>query len=419
MEYGLIGERLSHSFSKIIHEKTGLYSYDLHELSRGEVDSFMKAHDFKGINVTIPYKQTVIPYLDEISEQAKKIGAVNTIVNRGGKLYGSNTDYFGMKRLIEKVGLSLEGKKVLILGTGGTSRTANAVVTDLGCAQVRKASRTGNDGALTYEEVYEKYADAEVLINTTPCGMYPNIDDCPVDLDRLPSICGVIDVVYNPLRTVLVLEAQKRGIPAEGGLYMLVVQAICAAELFTDSVIDAGEIDRIYDEVLNSRRNIVLTGMSMAGKTTVGNFLSETLGKEVADTDQMIIKKEKRPITEIFATDGETGFRDLETEMICELSPKYGMIIATGGGAILRPRNVDALKKNGIIIFLDRPLEQILPTDDRPLANSADKVAALYKKRLPIYRSTCDEQVKNDVSPEDVTAKILSILHYNDGNVLR
>lgn len=412
MEYGLIGEHLPHSFSKIIHEKTGLYTYDLHELKPEEVGPFMQARDFKGINVTIPYKQTVIPYLDEISEQARKIGAVNTVVNRDGKLYGYNTDYFGMRALITRVGLNLEGKKAVLLGSGGTSRTASAVVSDLGCSEIRKVSRTGKDGALTYEELYEKYADAEILINTTPCGMYPDIDSCPVDLDRLPKICGVIDVVYNPLRTVLVLEAQKRGIPAEGGLYMLVVQAICAAELFTGTKIDSGIIDRIYNEVLNSRRNIVLSGMSLAGKTTVGTLLSRTLNRELFDTDQMIIEKEKRAITDIFATEGEGYFRDAETGMTHVLSPKNGIVIATGGGAILRQENVDALKKNGIIIFLDRPLEQILPADDRPLANTKEKVTALLTKRYPIYCATCDERVSNSVSPEEVLSQILALLHY-------
>ena len=408
MEYGLIGEHLPHSFSKIIHEKLAPYSYELHELRPDEVDSFMRGKEFKGINVTIPYKQTVIPYLDEISDQARSIGAVNTVVNRNGRLCGYNTDYFGMKSLIERLGIDPAGKKVLILGTGGTSKTAFAVATDMGASEVYKVSRTGKEGVPTYEEAYERHTDAQIIINTTPCGMYPAIDDCPLDLSRFPDLCGVIDAIYNPLRTVLILEAQKRGIPAEGGLYMLVVQAVYAAELFADRKIESEKTDQVFKEILNSKRNIVLSGMSLAGKTTLGTLLAKKLDRVLEDTDQMIIRKEQRPITEIFATDGEKYFRDLETEMARTLAPQTGLVIATGGGAILRQENVDALKKNGCIIFLDRPFNQILPADDRPLANTKEKVAALLEKRYPIYKATCDESITNDLTPEEGIAKILA-----------
>ena len=364
MQYGLIGEHLPHSFSKIIHEKIASYNYDLHELMTHEVDSFMRKAAFRGINVTIPYKQTVIPYLDEISDQAAKIGAVNTIVNRDGKLCGYNTDYFGMRDLLIRNGTDPAGKKVLILGTGGTSKTAYAVVSDLGAAEIHKVSRTGKEGALTYEEA-----------------------------------C-----------TVLVLEAQKRGIPAQGGLYMLVVQAVYAAELFTGKTIDDAVTEEVYMEILNSKRNIVLTGMSLAGKTTLGTLLSQKLDRRLEDTDDMIVNREQRPITDIFSSEGEPYFRDLETAMVRELAPQNGIIISTGGGAILREENVDALKKNGCVIFLDRPLEQILPADDRPLANTKEKVTALMEKRYPIYRSTCDDFIPNNISPEDGAAKILAVL---------
>ena len=392
MQYGLIGEHLPHSFSKIIHEKIASYNYDLHELMTHEVDSFMRKAAFRGINVTIPYKQTVIPYLDEISDQAAKIGAVNTIVNRDGKLCGYNTDYFGMRDLLIRNGTDPAGKKVLILGTGGTSKTAYAVVSDLGAAEIHKVSRTGKEGALTYEEACTKHTDAEIIINTTPCGMYPNIDDSPVDLDCFPRLCGLVDAIYNPLRTVLVLEAQKRGIPAQGGLYMLVVQAVYAAELFTGKTID----DAVTEE--------------LAGKTTLGTLLSQKLDRRLEDTDDMIVNREQRPITDIFSSEGEPYFRDLETAMVRELAPQNGIIISTGGGAILREENVDALKKNGCVIFLDRPLEQILPADDRPLANTKEKVTALMEKRYPIYRSTCDDFIPNNISPEDGAAKILAVL---------
>ncbi len=352
MEYGLIGEHLPHSFSKIIHEKIGSYTgrpypYELKELGPEEVGSFLEAADFKGINVTIPYKQTVIPYLDGISDQARQIGAVNTIVNRDGKLYGYNTDYYGMRDLLLRNSIDPSGKKVLILGTGGTSRT---------------------------------------------------------------DLCGLIDAVYNPLRTTLVLEAQKRGIPAQGGLYMLVVQAVYASELFMDKKIDNGVAGRIFQEILNSRRNIVLTGMSMSGKTTLGTVLAQKLGRRMEDTDAMIVRQEQREITSIFAEDGETYFRDAESAVIRQLASENGLIISTGGGAVLRRENVDALKKNGYIVFLDRPLSQILPADDRPLANTKEKVAALLEKRYPIYRAVCDGSIYNDGSPEEGAEKILALL---------
>lgn len=350
MQYGLIGEHLPHSFSKIIHEKIASYNYDLHELMTHEVDSFMRKAAFSGINVTIPYKQTVIPYLDEISDQAAKIGAVNTIVNRDGKLCGYNTDYFGMRDLLIRNGTDPAGKKVLILGTGGTSKTAYAVVSDMGAAEIHKVSRTGKEGALTYGEACTNHSDAEIIINTTPCGMYPGIDDSPVDLDCFPRLCGLVDAIYNPLRTVLVLEAQKRGIPAQGGLYMLVVQAVYAAELFTGEKIDDAVTEEVYREILNSKRNIVLTGMSLAGKTTLGTLLSQKLDRRLEDTDDMIVNREQRPITDIFSSEGEPYFRDLETAMVRELAPQNGIIISTGGGAILREENVDALKDRKSVV---------------------------------------------------------------------
>ena len=415
MEYGLIGEHLSHSFSKMIHEKITPCNYDLKELAPQEVGPFLRAKEFKGINVTIPYTQMVIPYLEEISSLAGRIGAVNTIVNRKGKLCGYNTDYYGMKALIDRLGIDPAGKKILILGAGGCSRTARTVVTELGAAEVYIVSPAGENGqekAVSFEEACDMHADAEIIINTTPCGMYPDIDDCPIDISGFHRLCGVIDVVSNPLRTVLVLEAQKRGIPAEGGLYMLAVQAVRAAEIFTGTKIGSEKTQQIFVDFLNSRRNIVLTGMSLAGKTTLGTLLSERLGRPLEDTDQMIIRREQRTITEIFAVDGEEYFRDRETEMARILAPQNGLVIATGGGLILRPENVDALKKNGCIIFLDRPFDQILPADDRPLANTREKVAALLKVRYPIYKSVCDESVTNDLTPEEGITRILNALQH-------
>lgn len=409
MEYGLIGEHLSHSFSKIIHEHISQYPYELKEIKKEDLDSFMKKRDFKGINVTIPYKEAVIPYLDEISDQALSIGAVNTIVNDHGRLKGYNTDFSGMKSLMEVAGIDPSGKKVLILGTGGTSKTAYAVAKSLKAASVQKVSRTAKGGAISYEEAYEYHDDAGIIINTTPCGMYPNSWDCPLDLSLFPELTGLVDAIYNPLRTNLVLDAADRGIPAAGGLYMLVAQAVFAAELFHKRTYDKDLINHIYKDLLFERRNIVLTGMSRAGKSTVGTMLADKLGRRLVDTDQEIITLEKKPITEIFSTQGEEYFRELETQVVKALSEEKGLVIATGGGVILKEENVRVLKRNGYLIFLDRPLDQILPTDDRPLANTLDKIINLFQYRYPIYKKTCDQRVPNTLSAENVTNKILRI----------
>ena len=410
MRYGLLGEKLGHSFSKEIHEKLGLYEYELIELSPAGLDVFLRKKDFSGVNVTIPYKQTVIPYLDEISERAELIGAVNTIVNREGKLFGDNTDFSGMEALIKRTGLELSGRTVLIAGTGGTSKTARAVAETMGASRVIKMSRSGREDAVSYEEAYEKYSDAEILFNTTPAGMFPHPEGMPVDLGRLKNLQGVIDVVYNPLSTRLVREARKRGIRAENGLYMLVAQAVFAAEDFTGMKFGRECIDRIFSDITFEKRNIVLTGMPSSGKSTIGKILSEKLGRELIDTDSEIVKKAGRPITDIFSTDGEKAFRDLESDTIAEVSGSTGRIISTGGGAVLREKNVDAMKMNGTVVFLDRPAEALLPSDDRPLADDYEKIHRLYSERYPIYTAAADVVLEVEGSPEHTAEKLLEKL---------
>ncbi len=407
MEYGLIGEKLGHSFSKEIHEMLGRYSYEIKEIPKDGVDAFMKAKDFKGINVTIPYKETVIPYLDEIDPAGKAIGAVNCVVNRNGKLSGFNTDFFGMKCLFEKNGIDPEGKKVLILGTGGTSKTATAVVKSMGAASVYKVSRHPEGDEISYEEACMVHDDANIIVNTTPAGMYPKEDARPIELASFRELEGVVDAIYNPLRTRLVLEAKQLGIRATGGLYMLVMQAIKAAEYFTGEPVDVSVGDEIYKKILGSKENIVLTGMPGAGKSTVGKLIAKELGISFYDTDEEIVNLEKREITEIFAKEGEAYFRDVEAKVIAEVSRRIPCVISTGGGAILRDDNVEALMKNGKVFYLDREPESITPTDDRPLADSKDKVLLLYKQRLPIYRMHCDAEIKVKGTPEALCGEIL------------
>lgn len=398
MEYGLIGEKLTHSFSKEIHAQLFDYKYELCEIPKDRLDAFMRARDFKAINVTIPYKQAVIPYLDEISDAARDIGAVNTIVNRGGKLYGDNTDFLGLSALIKRTGVELSGKKVYILGSGGTSKTAAAVVKSLGAAEVNRVSRSGRDGCITYEAAQGE--DIEVIINTTPCGMYPKIGYTPIDITPFKNLCGVIDAVYNPLSSALVCAAKAYGIPAAGGLYMLVAQAAFAAEKFTGESVAPEKIEKIYRKMLISKRNIVLIGMPASGKTTVGTILSKNLGMPLIDTDSEICKFTGRAIPEIFAESGEAGFRDIEAQIIKEVSARQGVIISTGGGAILRRENTELLRENGRIYFLDRPLELLITTDDRPLSSNRADLEKRYNERYDIYCDSADIKIDGAATPE-------------------
>ncbi|MBE6018023.1 MAG: shikimate dehydrogenase [Lachnospiraceae bacterium] len=414
MQYGLIGEHLGHSYSPEIHAQIADYEYELKEIPKEELDSFMRAKDFKAINVTIPYKQDVIPYLDEISDQAAAIGAVNTIVNKDGHLWGGNTDFAGMSALIRKLGLDLTGCKVLILGTGGTSRTAMAVAKSLKAGEIFRVSRRGNDGAITYEDAYSDHADAQIIINTTPAGMYPNADGRSIDISRFPELKGVVDAVYNPIRTNLVLDAQERGIPAEGGLYMLSAQAVYACGAFLSREMDDAVIDRAYKNVLNAKRNIILTGMPSCGKTTIGKNLAKCLGRELTDTDRMVISKINMPIADYFAAKGENAFRDRESEAIKSIALRDGMLVATGGGAVLRKENVRDLKRNGVVIFLDRPLDKLISTDDRPLSSSREALEKRFNERYDIYKSCADITIDASGSIKQVTEKVLEALGLKD-----
>ena len=406
MEYGCIGKKLPHSFSKIIHEKIGTYSYELCELTEEEITAFMTERNFKAVNVTIPYKQTVIPFLNEISKTARDIGAVNTVVNCDGKLYGYNTDFFGMTSLLKKNKISLIGKKVAILGSGGTSKTSVAVAKSLGANEILRVSRTGNDNSITYDELYENHSDTDVIINTTPVGMYPEIFSSPIDLSVFKKLSGVADAVYNPLTTKLVQDAQKMGIPAESGLYMLTAQAIRAYEIFMNTEADPELLDSIFSDILKEKKNIVLTGMPGSGKSTIGKAVAQKLGREFIDTDEEIKKDIKMEIAEFFENSGEKLFRDKETEVIKRISALSGVVIATGGGAVLRQENIDALKMNGTVYYLDRPIEQLIPTADRPLADSAEAIKKRYEERIDIYTSTADKSITVTGVVEDAVKRL-------------
>ena len=380
MKYGLIGEHLSHSYSKQIHERISDYTYELHPLLPQELRSFVRNSGYSGINVTIPYKKAVIPFLDEISDEAVRIGSVNTVVRRKGRLYGYNTDYYGFMNMAKRVGISFLDRKVLILGTGGTSVTAQTVAADAGAAEIVVVSRNGR---VNYENVYN-HSDAEIIVNTTPVGMYPENDGSILAPERFPKLYGVLDVVYNPLRTNLILYAHKLGIKTSGGLPMLVYQAIAASELFTEEKVDDILIESVVNEMYQRFQNIILIGMPGSGKTTVGRELAAQMNREFIDIDDCVVKKEGLTIPEIFEQKGEAAFRTLEQACVAEMSEYAGVVIATGGGTVLNPDNMRALMRNGRIYYLTRNIDK-LPTDDRPLSFNNRALEMLYHQRHLLY----------------------------------
>ncbi|MBR2043414.1 MAG: shikimate dehydrogenase [Clostridia bacterium] len=408
MEYGLIAERLGHSFSKEVHARLADYEYELKELkTKAELDAFMRARAFKAINVTIPYKEDVIPYLDEIDEVARKIGAVNTVVNRNGRLLGFNTDFAGMKAMCEYAGINMQGKKVLILGSGGTSKTSLAVASFMGAREIYQVSRKKSERAIDYAEAYDLHSDAEIIINTTPCGMYPEICGCAIDLSRFKNLQGAVDAVYNPLKTDFYLAAEKQGARAVCGLYMLVAQAVFASERFLDKCYTEGTAERVYKEILKKKQNIVLVGMPASGKTTIGKILAEELGRPFFDTDLLINEKTGLHPSAIITEQGEKAFRDIEADVIKEVSAFSGAVIATGGGAVLRRENRENLRKNGLIWFVDRPVDLLVTTSDRPLSSTRELLEKRYNERYPIYNGVADFVVNNTKSVDSAVEQIV------------
>lgn len=408
MEYGLIGKKLGHSYSPDIHNMIGDYKYELKEIPPEELDAFMVERNFKAINVTIPYKQDVIKHLAEISDAAKEIGAVNTIVNRDGKLFGDNTDWLGLRDLINHAGITIEGKKVLILGTGGTSKTATYVAKKMGASEVLIVSRRSSEDTITYEEAVQNHKDAGVIINTTPSGMFPEIHAKPIDISSFENLSGIVDAIFNPFRTELVMDGKARGIKSIGGLYMLVAQAVYAADRFHNKEFDKKIIDKIYNTILDSKQNIVLIGMPSCGKTTIGNQLNKATNKKIIDIDKEIVNKIGMPISDYFAANGEPAFRKIEHETIAEVASVNSCIISTGGGCVLNPDNIRMLKQNGKVVFINRSLENLLCTKDRPLSSSKEAVQKLYDARFNLYKEACDFEVNGDLTIPEVTQEVLN-----------
>lgn len=404
MKCGLLGRKLGHSFSPQIHQELGTYPYYLYEKEPDELEDFLKNGDFTGLNVTMPYKKAVIPYCAELSHQAALLGAVNTIVRRkDGSLIGHNTDYFGFRTMVHESGLSVQGKKALVLGSGGASNTAVAVLNELG-ATVIVISRRGENN---YSNL-DRHADAAVIVNATPVGMYPETGISPVDLAIFPRLEGVLDIIYNPARTKLLLDAEARGLLVSNGLLMLVAQAKESAEWFLGSNISDEHIQRIHRDLRRQTENIILIGMPGCGKTTVGSNLATLLGKEFIDTDAFLETTYKRSIPDIICNDSEAAFRILESQILGQLGKRSGLVIATGGGCVTQPHNYPLLHQNGTIFWLKRDID-LLPTEGRPLSK-AGKLEEMYRIREPMYTRFADYVVSNSGFVEETVNQIIKFL---------
>ena len=410
MEYGLIGSKLGHSYSKIIHEMLCGYRYDLCPLpTEEEARAFLTRRAFKAINVTIPYKRLVMGYCSYIDPRAKAIGAVNTVVNRNGLLYGYNTDYLGFAYLADAHGVEFAGRTVLILGTGGTHNTTSAVAKDKGAARVLTVSRHPDPekGELSYAEAV--HSGADIVINTTPAGMYPNVGVCHLDVAAMPGLEAVLDVVYNPDKTELILRAEEAGV---GGLEMLVAQAVYAAEYFLDRKFDdaPAEIRAITAQLRKEQLNVALIGMPSCGKTTIGRALADRLGKRFVDLDEEIVRAAGRSIPDLFAAEGEDGFRAREAEQTARFTREGRQVLSCGGGVVKRPENLRALRQNGVVLFIDRPLDALTVGGGRPLSTSAEALKTMEAQRRPLYLAAADAVIPNETTVADAVAAALEAL---------
>ncbi len=401
MRLGLIGCPLGHSYSKIIHELFG-GEYFLNELQESEVENFLTCGEWDGLNVTIPYKRTVLPYCDELGDAAKKVGCVNTLVRRAdGSIFGDNTDYYGFLGLARRAGCDFRGRKVLVLGSGGASLTARCVARDEGASNVYAVSRSPSAAdEISYDDALRHHSDAEIIVNATPVGMYPHEGASPIDIAAFPQAKFVLDAIYNPLRPELVLDARKQGAAAVGGLYMLVAQAARAREIF--GAPNERSIDEVYLRLLCDMQNIALIGMPGCGKSTIAAELAKALGRKVVDLDARIAEAAGMSIPDIFEREGEAGFRDRESTELEKACLERGVVIATGGGSILREQNRKALRRNCRVYLIERDLEQ-LDTDGRPLSTSVERLREMAIERRPFYLDAADKTVQNVILNDAVS----------------
>ena len=408
MRRGLIGARLGHSYSAGLHRTLGGYPYELIEVDETQLAAMMKKKDFSALNVTIPYKQTVIPWLDELDERARRIGAVNTITNDHGHLKGWNTDAAGFEMMLKQAGMDVGGRKVIVLGNGGAAQAVIAVLEELGAGQIIRVKQRPSAQTLTYPQAYQLHGDAQVLINTSPVGMAPDYQGCPVDLDRFAQLESVADVIYNPHRTRLLLKAQQRGLRTAGGLIMLVAQAAEAIRLFDGKLVGQDQILSATADLARSTLNLVLVGMPGCGKSTLARQLAKLSGRPAVDLDQNIVERTGMPIRTFFDRYGETAFREVEAEILAEACSGSGQIIATGGGVVKSQENIERLRQSGGVFFVHRDLDQLQADESRPLSRSQSDLQRLYRERIALYHQAADFHISNNTTVQQCAQQIWS-----------
>lgn len=408
MRKGLIGYPLSHSYSKVIHEDVAGYAYDLIEIVPSNFEQFMLEKQFDALNVTIPYKQQIITYLDELDDKAKRIGAVNTVVNVSGKLIGYNTDYYGFKWMIEHHGIDLKSKRVVILGHGGATKAIQVVVHDLGASECLIVSRTKSKDTISYDDLYQLNQEIDVLINATPVGMFPNHEAAPVDLSRLSKVTAVVDIVYNPLKTELLLQTEQMNVKAVGGLEMLVAQAKEAIEIFTNKQLDDQVIVDTTKKIVKQKQNIVFIGMPSAGKTTLAKEIANHFDLSLIDIDEEIERESNKSIKDIFEIDGEEEFRRLESQKIREVCMMNHVVISCGGGVVKSLTNINQLKKMGILFWIDRDVDLLQSDSSRPLSKDTQAIKQLYEERFSLYQHAADFRIKNNTTIDEACNEIIS-----------
>lgn len=406
MKFGLVGYPLGHSWSKEIHSHFIEHPYNMYELKEEELKNFIASKDFDGLNVTIPYKQEVMKYIDELDSSAKHIGAINCIVNTHGKLKGYNTDYIGFKEMLIKNNVVVNGKNVAILGTGGASKAVSLAIEDLG-GKVTLVSRNHKEGVIVYEDLYQNESKYQIIVNTTPVGMSPRNDETPIDIHQFTNVEVVIDIIANPLRTRLLFEAKTLGLRTLGGFEMLVRQAFAADELFMNQKLDETRVPNVIKDILNKRKNIVFIGMPTAGKTTISQQFAKTVSKPVYEMDDEIVERLAMSIAQCFKEKGESYFRNIETDVARSHREAEGAIISCGGGVVKIEETMRYLSENGIIVWIKRNLDHLYPTDSRPLSSNEAAIKKMYEERLPLYTKYADVQVENNGTKEQTIQEIL------------
>ena len=409
MKFGLLGRTLGHSFSPRIHSALGNTNYELFEREPSQLQEFFADPELQGINITIPYKVNALEACDVVDPRAERIGCVNTMVRKDGKWHGYNTDYDGFVFTLQHAGIDVSGKECIILGDGASSATVHVALEDLGAKNIVHLSRKT---APFYGDAPNYYESAQIIINCTPIGMYPHNPANLIDITQFSKLEGVVDLIYNPRRTILLLQAEMMEIPHCDGLPFLVAQGVEAANHFQGESFGTKEIEQILRDMRHEKENIILIGMPGVGKTTVGKALGEEMGRTCVDVDYEL-EKEIGDISTYITEQGEAAFREKEAEMIAKFGTQTGLVISTGGGCVTVPKNFAHLRQNGRIYQLTQPIEN-LSTSGRVLSSGGlDRLRELEEIRTPMYESFAQCIVEHKRNAPETVAAILEDFEAN------